>query len=121
MSARDDILARLRGPLDAATPPEKRSRAAAERLAAPVRVAAPGRVRDVDLVEAFLARAAEVGATTARVGRSGIGTAVADYLRARSLPMFAKASPELAALQIPWPAALTVTAGGATENDLIGI
>lgn len=121
MTARDDILARLRTALDARESANTRLEAAAARLAKPPRVTAPARVQNVDLVDAFLARAAEVGATTARVTRVDLGAAVADYLRARNLPHVAKLSPEIDAWQVEWPASLNVTAGGASADDLVGI
>ena len=120
--ARDNIFARLHGTLAAGGTTEERRAQAAARLARPPRVAAPGRVQNVDLIDAFRARAEEVGATTARIGaRAELGAAVADYLRARNLGTQVKLSPELAARDIAWPETLTLSQGRAGGEDMVGI
>jgi L-lactate dehydrogenase complex protein LldG len=124
--ARDDIFARLRGPLDSAGSIDQRRTAVAARLKAPPRIDVLGRVRDVDLVAAFKSRAGELGVTIAQVASLGdLGSAVADYLRAHNLPQVVRTSPELektlAQKNIAWPAALTVTHGGTDGGDPVGV
>ena len=122
MSARDDILARLRGPLDSAGSIDQRRTAVAARLKAPPRIDVLGRVRDVDLVAAFKNRAGELGVTISQIASlSDLGTAVTDYLRAHNLPQVVRTSPELAQENIAWPATLTVTHGGTDGGDPVGM
>ena len=122
MNARADIFARLRGALDAGGTAESRRTAVSARLSAPERFAPLGRVQDVDVVDAFMARAGELGVTLNRVASlADLGAAVAEYLRSRNLPQTARISPELAQKTIAWPSALTVTGGGTDGDDPVGI
>lgn len=122
MSARDDILGRLKGTLDAGSERSARAAAVAARLADPPRAPLPGRVRDVDLAETFRIRAEEIGATTARVARlADVGAAIAELLRSRNLPSAVKTSPELAAWPLDWPATVTRTDGRSYGDDPVTV
>lgn len=122
MSARDDIFARLRGPLDAGGSINQRRADVAARIAAPPRIGLMGRVQNVDLIAAFKERAGELGVTISHVAvLADLGPAVADYLRARNLGATAKISPELAMLDIAWPLNLDVTSGGTDGDDPVGV
>jgi L-lactate dehydrogenase complex protein LldG len=122
MSVRAEIFARLKGALDADGSIEARRAAAAARIAAPERFAPLGRVTDVDLVETFKNRAGELGVTISQIASlADLGTAVADYLRARNLPQIVRTSPELVHKNIAWPGALTVTSGGTDGDDPVGV
>lgn len=120
MSARDDIFARLRGTLDAGGSIDARRAAVASRIAAPPRIGLLGRVCDVDLVATFKERAGELGVSISHVASAAeIGSAVADYLRARNLPQVVRTSPDLA--DVTWPSSLTVSSGGTDGDDPVGI
>jgi L-lactate dehydrogenase complex protein LldG len=122
MSARDDIYARLRTSLDAGGSINQRRTAVADRIAAPPRIALMERVHNIDLVETFKQRAGDLGVTLSHVAAlADLGPAVADYLRAHNLAQTAKISPDLANLNVVWPASLDVTAGGTDGNDPVGV
>jgi L-lactate dehydrogenase complex protein LldG len=122
MSARDDIFARLRTPLDAGGSINQRRMAVADRIAASPRIAVMARVQNVDLIETFKQRARDLGVTLSHVAAlADLGPAVADYLRAHNLAQTAKISPELAGLNVTWPASLDVTSGGTDGNDPVGV
>lgn len=120
MSARDDIFARLRGPLDAGGSINQRRAAVASRIAAPPRIGLLGRVTNVDLVAAFKERAGELGVSISHVASPNeIGDAVADYLRSGNLAQVVRTSPELA--NVTWPNSLTVSSGGTDGDDPVGV
>ena len=122
MSARADIFSALRSSLDAGGTIEARRAGVAARLKAPPRIAPMARVQNVDLVETFKQRAGELGVTISHVTSiTDLGPAVADYLRARNLPQTARLSPEVANLNVAWPATLAVSAGGTDGTDPVGV
>jgi len=122
MSARDDILGRLRGALDAQTERSVRVAAIKARMDDPPRPPIPGRVADVDLTETFRTRAEEIGATTTRVARlADVGPAIAEHLRSRNLPSTVKTSPELSAWPLDLPPTVAVSAGRSHGDDPVTV
>lgn len=120
MSARDNILARIRA---AQGKPPVASAEERERIRAHLdaRPQGPRPRLDGDLVSCFRTRALALASTFDEVGTlSEAPRAVAAYLEREALPLSAVCWPELADLQ--WAAAgLGVEARAAREGDLVGI
>lgn len=118
MSARADILARVRAGVGQGDAAARRAEAAAW-LAARQRGPQPATMGD--LRERFWRKAETLASTVAQVGEAtAVPQAVADYLQAQGLPMQAVITPECAAYA--WGGAgLSVRAGFAVDADLVGI
>ena len=120
MSARDNILARIRAAQGKPAAAESAERDAVRGYLA---ARAPGPRPQIagDAVALFRARALALASTIADVARAqDIPSAVSEYLRGSALPTAAVCWPELA--QLDWAGAgLDVEARPARENDLVGI
>jgi L-lactate dehydrogenase complex protein LldG len=118
MSARDNVLERIRGAL------HRRSGDGAlelVRVHLAARALSPRPAVAGDLVSLFRARALALSSSVAEVDDlRGVPAAVADYLLSHALPMTAVCWPALAALD--WAACgVTVQARAACESDKVGI
>ena len=118
MSARDDILGRVRAGVGKADPAGRRA-AAEARLQA--RERGPQPVLGDDLVGRFMAKAESLASSVERVADPAAAlAAVRCYLQAQDLPTEAVVSPDLA--ELPWvEAGLQVRAGVASDADRVGI
>ena len=126
MSARDQILARIRTGIKA-VPGDDRAEAAAARMASHPRGIVPlrGQIPDRDgRIALFLAMAEKSGATSARIGSiDALPAEVADYPRARNLPAEIRlgADPRLAAAGFEADGRLQLRSGASDGADLAAV
>ncbi len=119
MSARDDILGRIRR----ATGRAEGAAVPTPAYAATTLVPARGRGTPVELVARFVAMAEEASATVDRVAApDDVPEAVAAYLAGENLPSVAAMAPSAALGALPWErTALTLRQGAAGVDDLVSI
>ncbi len=125
-SARDGMLAAVRGALGRDALPEDTRAALDRRLDNPTANVVPrrGRLDREGRIALFRAEAERVNATTARVATmADVAGEVASLLRGRNLPMVVKCAPDPALDAVGWDRepALTVTAGPADEQDKVTV
>ncbi len=126
MTARDQILASLRGTLDAAASELREPRAAIDtRVADHVRNEIPGRVtRAADLSKLFEDQITAVKATVQRVAAfTDVPAALTAYLQHQNLPAEVVMAPDPALDAAPWQAApmLRIQRRLPTADDMVGV
>ncbi len=127
MSAgREQILGRIRGSLGRGALPEAAQEALRARIADHPRGTEPARnaLDAAGLVDLFVEKAEAVQATVRRVADlDGVPDVVAEYLAGENLPAEFKASLDPDLNDIPWDRrpTLSVTRGGATPKDEVGL
>ncbi len=125
MTARDQILASLRGTLDAAASDLREDRPAIDaRVANPVRNQIPARVSGADLPKLFEDQITAVKATVQRVaGFTDVPAALTAYLQHHNLPADVVMAPDPALDAAPWDAApmLRVERRVPTADDMVGV
>lgn len=126
MSAREEMLARLRRSLGAGGEDPSRRKAVARRLAQAPKgpIPARGQLAPAARVALFCEGAAKAAASVERLsGREDVPEAVTRYLRARNLPLRLRMGddPRLAAM--PWGAepALEIGRGASDGSDEVGL
>jgi L-lactate dehydrogenase complex protein LldG len=127
MSARDDILAGIRGALQRGTLPPETAATLDARVAAHRRNLVPARAKSLDpaaRIELFVAMAEEVQTTVARVASDDeIAAEVARYLAAENLPAELVMAPDPSLDAIPWHARplLQIRRGRAAAGDAVSL
>jgi L-lactate dehydrogenase complex protein LldG len=119
VSARDDILARIRR----ATGRAEGAPVPTPAYAATPLIPARGRGTPAELIARFVEMAEEASATISRVNSpDDVPGAVASYLAQENLPSEAVIAPSAALSALPWErTALTLRQGAATGDDLVSI
>lgn len=126
MSARDNVLKKVRASLGAAPGDSTRARIVAERLAeAPAGVVPErGHLPQKERVALFCRMAEKVSATTERVKKpADVPKAVSAYLRSKNLPASVRMGADKRLAAMPWSAAksLEVKTGRADPEDEVGV
>lgn len=126
MSARQNILKKVRIGAGAAQADSLRAAAVDSRLANPPVGVVPsrGQLPRLERVALFCAMAESAAATVERVAKRGlVPKAVAAYLRSRNLPASLRMGLDPRLLAMPWPSARTlqVRGGAADPEDMAGL
>jgi L-lactate dehydrogenase complex protein LldG len=126
MSARDNILSKVRRSLGAAGDDPQRRATVKTRIAdaAPGLIPARGQLPSEERVKLFCYYAEKYGATTARIASiEGLPGEVSRYLKSRNLPASVRmgSDPLLAAAHFESEPVLTVLTGASDGNDLAGV
>jgi L-lactate dehydrogenase complex protein LldG len=126
MSAREQILANIRGSLGRGPLPAERVAELEARIAAhaPNLIPERSRLPHDRQIELMLRMAEEAGTTFSRVASfDDVPRAVAGYLTRERLPLRIRMAPDASLDRVPWQAVpeLEITRGAARDADLVGL
>ncbi|MDW6025157.1 lactate utilization protein [Mesorhizobium sp. BAC0120] len=126
MSAREAILKKVRGALNASAGDAERAAAVGERLAKAPKgiIPARGQLPRAGRIELFCTMAKKLSATVERVdGKDAVPKAVAAYLRQRNLPAALRMGEDDRLTGMPWDSerSLQVKYGPSDGNDEVGL